>query len=50
MSMGERGMKCVLPLIVTSFLYLNASLVKYTSVRLGMSKHYFIVDENYSQE
>ena len=49
MSIRERGMKWVLPLIVTSFLYSNAS-GRYTSVRLGMSKHHFIVDENHSPE
>ena len=49
MSMGERGMKCVLPLIVTSFLYLNAC-GRTTLVRLGMSKHQFIVDENHFRE
>ena len=49
MSICERGMKWVLPLIVTSSLYLNARR-RYTSVRLGMSKHHFIVDENHSPE
>ena len=35
----ERGMKWVLPLIVTSFLCQNAS-GRHTSVRRGMSKHH----------
>ena len=39
MSIRERGMKWVLPVIVTSFLYQNAS-GRYTSVRRGMSKHH----------
>ena len=49
MSMSEKEMKGVLPRIVTSFLYWNAC-GRYTSVRLGMSKHHFTVDENHSQE
>ena len=49
MSIRERGMKWVLPVIVTSSLYSNAC-GRYTSVRLGMSKHHFIVDENHSPE
>ena len=40
MSIRERGMKRVLPLIVTSVLYLNAC-GRTTSVRLGMSEHHF---------
>ena len=39
MSVGERGMKWVLPVMVTSSLYLNAS-GRMTWVRLGMSKHH----------
>ena len=49
MSIRERGMKWVLPLIVTSVLYSNAC-PRTTSVRLGMSKHHFTVDENHFQE
>ena len=49
MSSCEREMKWVLPVIVTYFLYSNAP-GRYTSVRLGMSKRHFIVDENHSRE
>ena len=38
MSVGDRGMKGALPVIVTSCLQLNAS-GRYTSLRLGMSNH-----------
>ena len=41
MSRGERGVKCVLPRMVTSFLYLNARpLIRVTVVRRGMSYDY----------
>ena len=39
MSIRERGMKWVLPLIVTSSVFLNAP-GRYTLVRFGMSKHH----------
>ena len=48
MSLHE-GVEGVLPPIVTSSLYRNAS-GRWTSVRLGMSKHQFIRDGNNSQE
>ena len=41
MSRGERGMKGVLPRMVTSFLYWNARpLIRVTVVRRGMSNNY----------
>ena len=40
MSRGERGMKGVLPRMVTSFLYWNARpLIRVTVVRRGMSNN-----------
>ena len=41
MSIRERGVKCVLPRMVTSFLYWNARpLIRVTVVRRGMSNDY----------
>ena len=41
MSRGERGVKCVLPRMVTSLLYWNARpLIRVTVVRRGMSNDY----------
>ena len=41
MSRGERGVKCVLPRMVTSLLYWNARpLIRVTVVRRGMSYDY----------
>ena len=50
MPIHERGVKRALPVIVRYFVILNASSGRYTSVRLGMSKHQFIVGENHMQE
>ena len=41
MSIRERGMKGVLPVIVTDFVLRNAH-GRYTSVRLDMSKHHLL--------
>lgn len=49
MSVGERGVKGVLLVIVKGSLYQNA-LSRYTMMRLGMPKHHFLVIENHSQE
>lgn len=49
MSIGERGVKGVLLVIVKGSLYQNA-LSRYTMMRLGISKQHFLVNENHSQE
>ena len=50
MPIRETGMKWALPVIVRYFVLLNAYVVSHTSVRLGMSKHQFIVGENHLKE
>ena len=50
MSIRERGMTGILPVIVTSSLKGNAYIPKATVVRLDMSKHNFTVNENHSRK
>ena len=50
MSIRERRVKRVLPVIVRYFVLLNAYSGRFTKLILGMSKHHFIVGENHLQE
>ena len=50
MSIRERGVKRVLPVIVRYFVLLNAYSGRFTKLILSMSKHHFTVDENHLKE
>ena len=50
MSICERGMKWVLPLIVTLLSFLRNAIGRFTVVSLGMSKPHSMIEECYFQE